>query len=239
MSYNMIRMGIIILLLTTVCICVLLVEGCTVIGFTIGSNKDNNTPETESLPYLNWFDVEEGTNIKVTLKDDESIEGKYLSASPMGFEESKKQYQDWYQEFKDSIVMPEIDDTVVFKLSKNSYEGHFFGFDLNNVWVRFIDKKALGTMLLTDIIEIRDRHNNIVNGENLKRNINARLIPVSMLISFREKNDTLFIPVMEIEEMAKVNSRKAKWVGALIGLPIDAFAVLIVYSLSNIDLSGF
>lgn len=217
---------------------IFLVDGCTVIGFTIGSSRDNNTPESESVSYSKWFEIERGTDIKVISMNGDTSEGEYISADPMSFNQSRDQYKKWYQESGDNLNLPDIDSAVTFKTINNSYEGRFFGFDFKNVWVKFTDKNANGVLQLADIIVISDKHNKTITGEDLKNKINNRLLPVSVLISIKINKDTLSIPEMHIKEIKIKLSRNAKWWGAFIGLPVDVLLVTVIYFLSNLSFTN-
>jgi len=214
---------------------IFLIDGCTVIGFTIGSSIDRRTPESESIPYSKWFEVEPGTDIKVISMNGDTSEGEYISADPMSFDKSKDQYRKWYQESGDTLNLQEIDDTVMFKTLNNSYEGRFYGFDFNNVWVKLTGKSAYGVLPLKDIITINDQHNKTITGEDLRNKINLRLVPVSVTISFKMNQDTLSIPAMHIKDIKIKFGRNAKWWGAFIGLPADALLVAVIIFLSNLS----
>jgi len=212
---------------------IFLVDGCTIIGFTIGSSLDRNTPESKSVLYSEWLEIERGTDIKLINMNGDTTEGKYISANAMSFDQSKNQYRKWYQESGNTLNLPDIDSTVTFKTIDNSYEGRFYGFDLNTVWIKFTDRHAQGVLPLKDIISISDIHNKTITGEDLKNKINNRLLPVSVLISFQMNKDTLSVPAMYIKDIRIKLSRNAKWWGALMGLPLDAVLVYSIHWLSK------
>ena len=214
---------------------IFLIDGCTVIGFTIGSSIDRNTPESESVPFLKWPDIEQGADIKVISMNGDTSEGEYKPADPMSFDQSKDQYRKWYQESGDTLNLPEIDDTVMFKTINNSYEGRFYGFDFNNVWVKFTGKNTYGVLPLKEIISITAKNDRKITGEDLRNKINSRLLPVSVLISIQMNKDTLSIPAMHIKDIKIKFGRNAKWWGALIGLPADALFVAVFIFLSNLS----
>lgn len=213
------------LLLISLGLILFFTNNCTLIGVGLATYADdiNNTEHYTINEEL--FSIPPGTDISIITVNDDTLVGIYHSTTNKYSQDYIKEYNDKYNEIKQQLNVPLINDTLVISNSiGKTYKYIFLGFDYDAICVKstLTDKE--------DFIKINsDLKFKLPNGQYLdqhwiKNAIEFKTIPILSKMNLENKDDTYSIYYHQIR---KINTKSSTYSGIIVltGITIDLLIV--------------
>jgi len=105
----------IVLLLAAVAVTGL--QGCTVIGFSIGAIKDAGKPDFIAPPDWQVATIKTGTSVRIILMNGDRLQGTYAGREPVPPEEYAKRYAASREQLSQQVTLPALGDKITLTLS--------------------------------------------------------------------------------------------------------------------------
>jgi len=211
--------GLLVLFLAGLGLCYM--NGCSLIGLTIGAVSDASKPDSLTIPGWEIHIVKPGTKVNVLLKDGEKYSGEFARLERLSLEKYAEKYTS-LQEKITEFFLPELGDTIVVALKSGIHRiVDFVGFDYN-----YEDKKPKREMKsnFTDIMcivsanqfpdstsdripvsnidEIYDSEGNSVEGRVLERLAIEEQIPLLSTIVIEDSTGRSRFGINEVHQIS-------------------------------------
>jgi hypothetical protein len=224
------------------------IDGCSIIGLTIGAISDASKPDTVTVPGWRMETIERGRSIKVILKDGDQVAGKFVGIVRAPEAEYAQRYGDFCQGQPEELGLPRLGDQVTIILGNRvTGEREFLGFDyhypatedeakaLSNlvvpnyvILVRSMGDTALGRVSLAGIDEVEDSQGNALDGKILANLVSEKSVPLTSTIGLEQLAGTTQVAmdqVYQIDVKAKKTGAKTGFIaGAIIDVIVIAVA---------------
>lgn len=238
---------------------VLPMNGCTLIGYSIGSMADAKKPPKKEVPGWGWREIKHGEQLTVIRMSGLVDSGRFVALQ----EQEPSEYAARIAERAESnpgFAYP--GDTITIRsLKGDSMTGTLVGYDqrygydpsapagkraageggpayLSGVVVfqsenvekpRRIDCRLIAEMRRTD--------GQATSGDSLLRAISSRRLPCLSSIIVQKTAATVTIPVDEIEQLWAKNHPRGKTTGLVIGATIDLAIITMAIIVASMDFS--
>ncbi len=103
---------------------VFMINGCTLIGFGVGTYIDSRSENEETSIRENPDALKAGEHIRVTLKDGSILEGRYSGIEVIGKDEYPERYAEIRLRNSGNIKLPAIGDTITIYLKPERNKVH-------------------------------------------------------------------------------------------------------------------
>jgi hypothetical protein len=210
-----------------------LIDGCTVIGFGVGSFIDSRAKQITLDPLKDLDSLEIGKNIMVQLKDGDAVKGEYRGIRTIDDDAYPNRYAEIRKQNPENLNLPAIGDTLTIYMKpakdKVNLERIFLGLDfsedpknlntfLNYRYTRSPAKDRINLDLIHTIIDRNDREINIAEVDSFIRR--GGLSDVTA-VALKMKGNEEKIAVNDIETITlKPEGKMSKIFGAM-GLVTD------------------
>lgn len=228
-------------------IVVLQLNGCSLIGFGIGSAIDSRKSDTIFIPGWKVEAIKPGEQIRVILRDGKEVEGKYVGLNRVPPKEYAKRYADFRKQRQEELFLPALGDSITITM-KSGAQGQriLSGFDHQYLAttlegetdtshafasyimsVRQMGDTTTGIVLLKKVDKIVDSDGNVVKGEDLQRLAFEGGIPLLSAIAIEHLLTTTQVAMNEVHQIEVPKKGSAKWTGLAIGAAIDVFIIVV------------
>jgi len=208
---------------------VLLLQGCTVVGFAIGGLADG--PLRETVPPTEYADIKSGNKITVNQMNGDIWEGKFVIVS----QKEKEEYRNNFAAF----LLPKTTDTASFPLpgqtiflfSKDlqKMEAEFIGFDFRITGKSFLcliahENENSGfdsTSLQSRFKGIKNSNDNFWETELILKLLSDQRLPLLSQMQVDWEGRTREIHLEDIAVIKKHRKQNWRMIGSAIGFAID------------------
>jgi len=212
-------------------------SGCTLIGYGIGSAIDASgkrtlAPQAFAPENAGRHTPEQGSKIKLILRDGEVVEGKYVGVERLPAAEYWRVYADARARFQLESALPEPGDSVTLALvTGRVLEGEFLGFE-GQRWIHF-RRETPWRVAAADVVEMRYAHDRSASGQTLDRLMSSGAVPTMSAVALEvtmgrygtRRTERRLIPLDSVASVTyKPTSNRSMF--ALVGLAADAVLVV-------------
>ncbi len=206
---------------------VLFVQGCTLIGQSIGSSIDSDRPDRITVTSWQVDTLKAGTHVRVLLKDGSIVFGDHEGVKPDSVTGYRTRYDKYLLSGKKPLHLPGPGDSVLLVLSPRAvrraevtaydYNGMYFG-----IWSQgpFLIRYASIDTLLHEGVSW--------SGEELRQATMREEVPMSSLLIVRGPSKYGYgaIPLSEIHSISYATTKNGRIIGGAIGALVDATVVI-------------
>ncbi len=211
------------LALMIVAVAISALNGCSLIGLTIGASVDSPKPNQKTAPGGQAMTIAPGTRITIILKDGTRLSGKYSGLDRIPSEQYAAMYSTVREQKPEGIPLPALGDSInvgisvvgLFKDSEKKLEDTFEGFEHDRILTKLKGRARLSEAHLSSVTKIASGRGHVISGETIKRLILEGKIPVlSAIIVKGEAGKTR----VAMDNVSQIEIPVKKLDGALIGL---------------------
>ena len=237
------RNALAVVIFWALCLVLLTLAGCSLIGLGIGAAVDSGKPSRKEIPSWEVHSIKPGTKLTIFLNSGELLTGKYIGMLPLPEEE----YRRLYSEAKagDCAILPDLGEEISVEQSQGQeLRGELLGFEYQTLLLGMLPKSDEPSRIPQNtIVSITDSSGRLILPEPLQELSRAGKIPVRSKISLVSENrtvdnklrpDTALVDFYEISQVQIHLKKSGKMTGLLVGAIID-FAVIIVVIASADD----
>jgi hypothetical protein len=227
------------LALVIVAVAVLALNGCSVIGLTIGASVDASKPDQKTAPSWEAMTIVPGTRITISLKDGSRVNGKYSGLERIPAAQYAAIYSQAREQKPEGIILPALGDSIdigksvvgLFKDSVKKLDGTFEGFEHDRILTKLKGRARLSDMPLSTVTKIVSDRDHVISGETIKRLIHEGKIPVLSAIVIKCEAGKALIAMDKIEISVKKHAASEGFItGAIIDTVIIVAVVAFVRS---------
>lgn len=242
-----------IVLILLVAASLLQLNGCTLIGLSIGSGIEYPKDECLLIPGWKVGAITPGDEIHLMLNDGEQVSGKYLGINPVPQERYAEMYAKFRKEKSEELILPELGENITIVMKSGiQAERELVGFyhqylatelqeEKDSVLalasymmsVRRLQEKTTGPVRLTKVDRVISSRGDIVEGESLQKLAKSGEIPFLFAVTIEGLMGATQVPMNEIYRI-QVPKKGSYWLAGLaVGLTMDVLVV--VYFLATFD----
>jgi hypothetical protein len=224
------------------------INGCSIIGFTIGTISDASKPDTLTVPGWKMELIEVGRPISILLEDGSWVSGRFAGMVRVPEADYATRYSAFRRQKTGQFLLPALGDNVAITL-QNGVQGEreFLGFDYHYpavkeeaeamsalaapnyvVSVGSLEDTPTGKVLTSEIDKITHGEGNDLTKEELAELISQGQIPLLSAIAVEQQADTTRVAMDQVCQI----DVKAKKTGAKTGFVVGAFIDLIVIAVA-------
>jgi hypothetical protein len=217
---------------------VLQMNGCCILGFTVGAISDAKKPDSEAIPGWEVSTIKPGTKIGISLRDGTEISGKFRSLEQTSTAEYTSRYEEIRGQQPDGLILPTIGDTItVISKSGDQFVGEFCGFDYEVMCIRLprMTEPIKGNLDL--VSSIIDRRGNVVEMGTIRKLTSEGEIPfLSEIVlqsegwSYWSELGEVRIPLDKIYQIQVPVKKRGALTGLLVGAAVDVIVIAVVAS---------
>lgn len=212
-----------------VCLGFLMLESCTIVGFTSGLVYENKYDRGEPLEISGneFVNLDGEDSITVYLKNGTSIKGLYTGKGKLSPELYNRKYRQFKHTSTLNIYLPAVGDTLIIKtVGKRRLKKIFAGYDLQGLLLKEKHNRKPELLLYISIVSFSGQSGKSLSGEVVAEHIKNGDIPVYTAILLESAGAKRKIQISQISsiELPVRNSNAMGW-GTLIGLGADAVFV--------------
>jgi hypothetical protein len=228
------------------------INGCSVIGFTVGAMKDNSKPDSLQIAGYEAEKIKPGKNVKITMNNGRQLQGKYRGLHTLPQDVYSQRFNAIREKSSPDFIVPKLNDDIVLTLnSGNQVEREFLGFDFRNQLILLEDTSTTNSPLNLRILtkvkgnpgsqnfpsrivdKISDREGKVYQTRDLEKLAFVCQIPFSSAIAFENQDSMFLIPGEEVSRIELKNGNNDKWIGLGIGAVIDAGLIITAIIISQ------
>lgn len=232
------------LALIIVAVATLALNGCSLIGLSIGAQIDASKPDQTILPGWEVVTIKPGTAINVILKDGNRLSGKYSGLYRIPAEQYAANYSQAREQKPEGILLPALGDSINIRLflkkakePEISLECTFEGFEHDRILFKQKGRTALSDVPLSFVTKIAGSRNKIISGETIQRLILEGEIPVLSAIVVEGEVEKTLVAMDNMSQIEiPVKKHDGALTGFLIGAVIDAVVVAAVVSSFSLEI---
>jgi hypothetical protein len=203
--------------------------GCSGIGYAIGEAIDNSQPDTVTLRMEQLGALESGRKLEVIRHDDRRDIGEFVGLHPTPQDNYCATY-DSMRHALQGLSLPAIGDYLDLSWfsGNKSMRVRFQGFDYNAIIFTSEDKSTRAS--LDSLWRILDSRGKLIEIKGIQLAINSSQVPIVSQITISKDDKILHISSLDVKRIETGNPKRAKYIGAAIGLPIDAYVAYLLYN---------
>lgn len=204
-------------------------NGCSIVGFGIGSIIDAKKADTGTISPEEVKVIQPGSKIVITLRDGTEIGGRYRGIEELSPQAYGRRYTKRREEWGSEIYLPAIGDTItIITESGRQCVGEFLGFDHKIACVKLLDRSGSTSTNLNIIETIEDDRGNVVSGLRLKQFVFDGKIPFQSAIAI---DATWTKTLIALDEVHQIQIPVKKRGGELGGCVFPAVVAVILFAL--------
>lgn len=230
-------------LLSSAAVCALffMLNGCTAVGYGVGSYWDSRSSRIRIDPRKNLGELKSGKRVSVLLKDGRQFQGKYTGIGIVDDEEYLSRYTEILRRNLGSIYLPAIGDTLTIFMhpakgmvhKKRIFQG--FDFDFNssnhdiNLRTQYIQSSAKEPLSLERIHRIAVNDRNEVTGSEIEDFVSRGGLFDLKAIEFMNAGNQHKVALADIDAITLRPAQKMTRLLCVIGFLSD----MIIYTITR------
>ena len=217
----------------------LLLAGCSLIGFGIGSLSDSSKKDGDAIPMADLREMTRGSDIAVVLWDGRRIEGEFISVREENPGTYREQYMAAVAQLHMEGCLPRPGDSITVANRRNplvQQKFQFRGVDPDQMVVNHTGRRAF----LSDIGVLKADSASQVDLSVFSSLVHEHKLPFvtrSILLDVREATsrfqergrsmtDTTEVLLADIVRVENIEPRDGKYIGLAVGAVLDAIAII-------------
>jgi hypothetical protein len=200
------------------------IEGCTVIGYGIGSSIDARSSSVVRPAEISQvITIEPGAKIVFHLSDSSTVSGTYRGLAVLPTPEYEGLYEVWRESAVLGVRPPRLHETISIRRRAETIKATFLGFGPRRVHYRSKSMKTLGWAGFDELLWIADSSGTRISDTTLIAA--ADRLPVHAVARVQEGKTERTVDLLDgsvLSVSAGHYHRGARTAGTIIGLTIDA-----------------
>jgi hypothetical protein len=214
--------------------CLLLQNGCSLIGLGIGYSMDSSGPK--EVPGSRLEALKPGSHLTLILADSSRVAGPFVGAQ----RDPEADYADRYSAYRNQDpgrdFLPEIGENIRLTLeSGQESQGLFVGFDLaalydesiiHYIWIE--EHEQATAVPLNSVTAIEDSHGlyQAEQMEKIKILLLQNQVPILSSLVIESGYDRTYVPMEDVSEMTvPTKGGNARKLGLALGLAVDIYVL--------------
>lgn len=216
------------------------VEGCTVLGYGVGSSIDSQRSKTlHPTEVASVVTIHTGARIAFQMSDGRTVSGTYEGLAIAPIPEYERHYAAWHDTTVSRLLAPAIGEPVVIRRKSESIHGTFLGFGPRRIHYRSKSMRALAYAGFDDIRWMADSSGSRITDSTLRSLAN---LPVQGIARVQDKKTEHAVNLLDGSVQSVSASHRhhggRTW-GTLIGLSADAgLLIAAIVTASSAGCSG-
>jgi hypothetical protein len=193
----------------------------------VASTADGTGPDSGSIAKFNMEEIKTGTPITVHMKDGSKERVKFVGVDSIPFEEYSAKYAKSRENLPDSIILPNLGDTITLALESWGREKvRFFGLGHNYIIISPISDSSIKKVNLKIIEEIYDNNGNEFVIHDI---ISQSYTPLSSKIIVENQRKMEEIDINEVENIQLNRKTNLMPAALFMGVLVDALTIYLGY----------
>lgn len=215
-----------VLLISLLPVIIFCLDCATVACGMAASAFDGAGPDSGPVAKFNVGEIETGTSITVHMEDGSKERVKFIGVDSIPFEEYSAEYSRIRENLPDSVILPNLGDTITLVLeSWGKEKARFFGFGHNCIIVSPISDSTRKKVSFKIIERVYDKNGNEFVLQDI---ISQDYTPLSSKLIVENKKTMEEIDINDVENIQIERKGSLLPVGLFIGAIIDAVTIYYV-----------
>jgi hypothetical protein len=212
-------------------------SGCSMIGFEIGDAIEYSKPDEYVFAPDAIAGIDPNVEATAIRKDSSFVVGQVIGLDLVEHEEYSVRYASNRGNGAGESALPSLGDTIlVFSDAQSGDQPHraqFIGFDPGIVCVRGSTSDEIVWIKARLVDSITVFNGASIPGTDLERRMKTGEIPYMSRITLATEDRVVVIPLDSLAEIRQKSLKRGKWIGAAIGLTLDAIAISVLINNSE------
>jgi hypothetical protein len=209
-----------------------LFNGCTAIGYLMGTDLDRYDPELRHEKRQPVKQLKPNSPIKLILANNDTLACTYTGRTNLSLKEYSARFQQHFQRFpKNTAFALPGEEIVIMNRDGLPMRGVLKMYDYDSVMVNFRGGTGSRSWPLKSMTSVEDSDGNKLSVKELRKLMNEGEIPVSSVLEVMTSTGPKQFAYGEAKEIRVYKKPvKGRIIGTMIGFAIDAY---IIYKISQ------